>query len=79
MYLPLDFESRYLGKEIVGVLASRCGKSGMSLVLSFLFAFVFDKNDVRILSYFTNVMSLLWCMAVFRLCGFIAMDKIKSS
>jgi ATP/ADP translocase len=31
---PLDFESRYVGKEIIGVFGSRFGKSGMSLVLS---------------------------------------------
>jgi len=36
VYTPLDFESRYLGKEIIGVLANRFGKSGMSLFLSML-------------------------------------------
>ncbi|KAL7561054.1 hypothetical protein ACA910_011890 [Epithemia clementina (nom. ined.)] len=38
IYQPLDFESRYLGKEILGVFGSRFGKSGMSLVLSGLTA-----------------------------------------
>ena len=57
------------------VLASRFGKSGMSLVLSFIFAFLFDENDVRILSVMTNVMSILWCVAVFHLCNFIDHDK----
>ena len=32
VYQPLDFESRYVGKEILGVFGSRFGKSGMSLV-----------------------------------------------
>ena len=32
VYQPLDFESRYVGKEIIGVLGSRFGKSGMSLL-----------------------------------------------
>ena len=32
VYQPLDFESRYLGKEILGVFGSRFGKSGMSLM-----------------------------------------------
>lgn len=36
VYQPLDFESRYLGKEVIGVFANRFGKSGMSLILSFL-------------------------------------------
>ena len=34
VYQPLDFESRYLGKEVIGVFANRFGKSGMSIVLS---------------------------------------------
>jgi ATP/ADP translocase len=34
VYQPLDYESRYMGKEIVGVFASRFGKSWMSLLLS---------------------------------------------
>lgn len=33
-YQPLDYESRYLGKEMIGVLGSRLGKSGMSWILS---------------------------------------------
>lgn len=36
VYQPLDFESRYLGKEVVGVFANRFGKSGMSMILSLL-------------------------------------------
>ena len=32
VYQPLDFESRYVGKEIIGVFGSRFGKSGMSLM-----------------------------------------------
>eukprot|EP00980_Cylindrotheca_fusiformis_P012905 scaffold3214_cov113-Cylindrotheca_fusiformis.AAC.2 len=38
VYQPLDFESRYLGKEVIGVFANRFGKSGMSLILSLLSA-----------------------------------------
>lgn len=37
VYQPLDFESRYLGKEVIGVFANRIGKSGLSILLS-LFA-----------------------------------------
>jgi ATP/ADP translocase len=39
VYQPLDFESRYMGKEVIGVFANRFGKSGMSLILSFLTPF----------------------------------------
>lgn len=38
-YQTLDYESRYVGKEIVSVLGSRLGKSGVSLVLSGLTGF----------------------------------------
>ena len=31
-FQPLDFESRYVGKEVIGVFGSRFGKSGMSLL-----------------------------------------------
>lgn len=34
IYVPLDFESRYVGKEIIAVFANRFGKSGMALILS---------------------------------------------
>jgi len=34
VYQPLDYESRYMGKEIIGVLGSRLGKSAVSLALS---------------------------------------------
>jgi ATP:ADP antiporter, AAA family len=34
VFQPLDFDSRYLGKEVIGVFANRFGKSGMSLILS---------------------------------------------
>ena len=32
VYQPLDFESRFVGKEVIGVFGSRFGKSGMSLM-----------------------------------------------
>ena len=36
VYVPLDFDSRYMGKEIIAVFANRFGKSGMAVILSFL-------------------------------------------
>ena len=38
VYQPLGFDSRYLGKEVIGVFANRFGKSGMSIILSILTA-----------------------------------------
>jgi ATP/ADP translocase len=37
-YQPLDYESRYIGKEFIGVFANRLGRSGMSLFLTALTA-----------------------------------------
>jgi len=34
VYQPLDFDARYLGKEVIGVFANRFGKSGTSMILS---------------------------------------------
>jgi ATP/ADP translocase len=33
-YMPLSFDARFRGKEIVAVFANRMGKSGMALLLS---------------------------------------------
>lgn len=54
VYQPLDFESRFLGKEIIGVFGSRFGKSGMSLLLSGLTRFHLIQTIATL-----NVMSLV--------------------
>ncbi|KAI2492239.1 TLC ATP/ADP transporter [Fragilaria crotonensis] len=38
IYVPLDFDSRFVGKEVNGVFGNRLGKSGMSVLLSVLTA-----------------------------------------
>lgn len=44
VYVPLDFDSRYMGKEIIAVFANRFGKSGMAVILSGL-QFMLGKNS----------------------------------
>lgn len=56
VYVPLDFESRYMGKEIIAVFANRFGKSGMAVILSAL-QFLLGKN--------VGNGKLLICMAFF--------------
>jgi ATP/ADP translocase len=58
IYQPLDFESRYLGKEVIGVFANRFGKSGMSLLLSLATASF--AVGVKELSQFSLVAASLW-------------------
>lgn len=59
VYVPLDFESRYLGKEVIGVFGSRFGKSGMSLLLSSL-SYLFGNFGIVELSRFAALVSLSW-------------------
>ena len=59
-YQPLDFESRYVGKEIIGVLGSRFGKSGMSLFLSGLTGLFGSAFGLRQLIYLAFGSSGAW-------------------
>jgi len=58
VYVPLDFDSRYVGKEINGVFGNRLGKSGMSVFLSALTGFF--NAPVEILIKLSALMSLSW-------------------
>lgn len=51
--------SRYLGKEIIGVFANRFGKSGMSLILSFITA-QFAGVGVPQLSQISVLVASMW-------------------
>ena len=66
VYVPLDFESRYLGKEVIGVFGYRLGKSSMSLVLSGLTA-VFGSIGLQPLSIVTSGTSIAWFVSALRL------------
>lgn len=60
VYQPLDFDSRFVGKEIIGVFGSRFGKSGMSLLLSGLTATGLLSSSLRPLSFFSLAASTAW-------------------
>jgi ATP/ADP translocase len=62
VYVPLDFESRFLGKEIISVFGYRFGKSGMSLALSGLTS-LFGNFGIQELSYLTGGSACLWLAA----------------
>ena len=59
VYVPLDFESRFLGKEIISVFGYRFGKSGMSLALSGLTS-VYGNFGLQQLSFLTGGAACLW-------------------
>lgn len=59
IFVPLDFESRYLGKEVLGVFGYRLGKSLMSLAVSVLSAM--DGNfNLRKQSILSNIVCAVW-------------------
>jgi len=64
--MPLDFESRYLGKEVIGVFGNRLGKSGISLTLS-LITSTFGNLGLQGLSRLSTVLSVLWMYYAVRL------------
>ena len=66
VYVPLDYESRFLGKEVIGVLGYRFGKSAASLALSALTS-SFGTIGLREQSYFTTGAATLWFGTAWRL------------
>jgi len=66
VYVPLDYESRYVGKEVIGVFGYRFGKSGMSLALSAL-TYWFGNLGVQQLSQLTTLGALGWFVTAYRL------------
>lgn len=74
VYVPLDFESRYVGKEIIGVFGYRFGKSSMSLCLSALTA-VFGNFGLQELSVLTTGASLLWLSSAWKLSNLVPTRK----
>jgi TLC ATP/ADP transporter len=65
VYQPLDFESRFVGKEIIGVFGSRFGKSGISLLLSGLTASGLLSSSLWPLSMLSLILSSSWVGSTF--------------
>jgi hypothetical protein len=66
VYVPLDFESRFVGKEIIGVFGYRLGKSLMSLSLAVMTT-AFGNFDLQQLSIFSNVVAVVWAKTAWNL------------
>lgn len=64
VYQPLDFESRFLGKEIIGVFGSRFGKSGMSLLISGVSSLGL-LSSLRELSYLSLTANTGWIFSTY--------------
>ncbi|KAL9184004.1 hypothetical protein ACHAXT_002090 [Thalassiosira profunda] len=74
VYVPLDYESRFLGKEVIGVLGYRFGKSAASLALSAVTS-MFGAVGLQELSYFATGASGLWLAAAWRLGNLVPTRK----
>jgi ATP/ADP translocase len=71
IYVPLDFESRFLGKEVLGVFAYRFGKSLMSLILSAFTAIVGGGTGIQELSIFSSAVSILWIITAWKVSNLV--------
>ncbi|KAL7572100.1 hypothetical protein ACA910_001739 [Epithemia clementina (nom. ined.)] len=70
VFVPLDFESRYVGKEVIGVFGYRFGKSLMSLALSGLTS-VMGNFGLHQLSMLSALVGCGWMHAAWRLSNFV--------
>jgi ATP/ADP translocase len=70
VFVPLDFESRFVGKEVIGVFGYRFGKSLMSLALSALTALL-PTFALKELSVLSSLVSLGWMRTAWRLSNFV--------
>lgn len=74
VYVPLDFESRFVGKEIIGVFGYRFGKSCISLSLSTLTS-IFGQFDLQSLSVIADLAAITWAKMAWNLSSLVPTKK----
>ncbi len=74
VYVPLDFESRFVGKEIIGVFGYRFGKSCISLSLSALTS-IFGQFDLQTLSVLADLAAVTWAKMAWNLSSLVPTKK----
>lgn len=74
VYVPLDFESRFVGKEIIGVFGYRFGKSCISLSLSALTS-IFGQFDLQSLSIMADLAAVTWAKMAWNLSSLVPTKK----
>jgi hypothetical protein len=70
VFVPLDFESRFVGKEVIGVFGYRFGKSLMSLGLSGLTQ-IAGEFGLQQLSILSTVVALAWLRTAWQLSNLV--------
>eukprot|EP00536_Pseudo-nitzschia_multiseries_P005217 jgi/Psemu1/238343/estExt_Genewise1.C_950057 len=70
VYVPLDFESRFLGKEIIGVFGYRFGKSCISLSLSAMTS-IMGQFNLQSLSILADLAAITWAKTAWNLSSLV--------
>eukprot|EP00581_Thalassiosira_minuscula_P020099 CAMPEP_0183718074 /NCGR_PEP_ID=MMETSP0737-20130205/11427_1 /TAXON_ID=385413 /ORGANISM="Thalassiosira miniscula, Strain CCMP1093" /LENGTH=73 /DNA_ID=CAMNT_0025947559 /DNA_START=93 /DNA_END=311 /DNA_ORIENTATION=- len=61
LYVSLDYESRYLGKKVISLIAGKFGKSAMAVALSLVMVIYGDRHETMwYLMATALVFTLLW-------------------
>eukprot|EP00563_Minutocellus_polymorphus_P015783 CAMPEP_0181057300 /NCGR_PEP_ID=MMETSP1070-20121207/20175_1 /TAXON_ID=265543 /ORGANISM="Minutocellus polymorphus, Strain NH13" /LENGTH=494 /DNA_ID=CAMNT_0023136701 /DNA_START=61 /DNA_END=1542 /DNA_ORIENTATION=+ len=78
IYVTMDFESRYLGKEVINLMADRMGKSGMAMALFVASTFYDEQDLLSTLSNVAFVAASVWCLSSLRLVRLISPGRWHS-
>ena len=78
IYVTMDFESRYLGKEVINLMADRMGKSGMAMTLFVASTFYDEQDLLSTLSMVAFVAACVWFLSSLRLVRLISPGRWHS-
>jgi ATP/ADP translocase len=73
-FARLDYESRFLGKEMINLFANRLGKSAMALSLFLLTTLIEQKSNVDLNEFLiqaSSAVAFLWLLATIHLISFL--------
>ncbi|CAB9507095.1 expressed unknown protein [Seminavis robusta] len=71
VYVNLDYESRFLGKEIIGVFVNRVGKSLVAIGLSLVTVYFGSQSGLQYLSLALVAVAAGWLLVTYRLTTFL--------
>jgi len=76
LYVSLDYESRYLGKKVISLIAGKFGKSAMAVALSLVMVMYGDHSDMLwYLMATATVFTFLWLFSSMSLHSLIEANK----
>lgn len=76
LYVSLDYESRYLGKKVISLIAGKFGKSSMAIALAVSMIVYGDHDNFMFYLLATaSIFTVLWLVSSFRLHSLIDASK----